>query len=489
VTICYATSECVPFVKTGGLADVLGSLPRFVSNEGHESHLFLPRYRQIDPVSFGFTRVEVTAANQLHIGDHSFPVDYWTGLLPESTVHVHLVECPYYFDRKQIYTADPDEGERFLFFQQAILSILRLSGSAPDILHCNDWQTALLPALLEQENRRDNFFTDTHTLLTIHNLAYQGCFDLSLVSKAGLDHCKTDPGQTFEYYGQFSFLKAGICLADRISTVSPSYAEEICWPEQGAGLDGVIRSRSDTVVGILNGIDVDSWNPTSDPHLSSTWNASDLRGKKACRDRLLKKSGLKVVSELSADERIPLAGIVSRFAWQKGFDLLLSALEPFLNQKRLQLVVLGSGESAIEDEFRRAEERYPDLVALETGYNEPLAHLIEGGSDLFLMPSRFEPCGLNQMYSLAYGTIPVVRHIGGLRDTITDADLDPKNGNGFAFVDFDTDSLSNALDRALAAYQAPLRWETIQRCGMRAEHSWSHSARKYLSLYRAMIAA
>jgi starch synthase len=483
MNICFVASECVPFVKTGGLADVLGSLPRHIQSANNTCRIVIPRYSSINVTDCGLRRVDSNTLENIRIGQHSFENIFWEGRLPDSEVLINLVECPHYFDRKQIYTNDPDEGERFLFLQKAALNVLRASGSSPDILHCNDWQAGLLPALIRHENRKDSFFETTRTVFTIHNLAYHGTFPLSIIDQAGLDPNETVPGGTYEYYGSVSMLKAGICVADAVTTVSPTYAREILTPEQGAGMDSVLRARPDNITGILNGIDLDTWNPVSDPLLPHNFSDTDLTGKDSCRTSLLNHVHLPVISE------VPVIGIVSRFADQKGFALLFPFLSDLLQERFFQLIVLGTGDAGTVRYFQKLEAEFPDMISLSSGYNEELAHLIEGGADIFLMPSRYEPCGLNQMYSMRYGTIPVVRRTGGLADTVFDVDENPERGNGFSFGPYSSDALERVILRAIRSFSDKTRWSAIQRRGMTTDYSWTPAALRYTSLYSSLLAS
>ena len=477
--VCFATTECVPFAKTGGLADVSGALPKALAARGAQVKVFLPLYQQIRVFDHGFVHCDDLGAMHVPLGPHTIPFHTWYGHLPGSGAEVYLIDCPAFFHRDRIYDgAFPDEDARFIFFQHAILRVLQRYGWAPDVIHCNDWATALLPALVRTAYGWDALFRHTATVCSIHNIAYQGRFSPEAVHLAGLSYDHFYPGGPLELDGTCCFLKAGIAFADLVSTVSPTYAREIQTPEHGADLDGILRARHADLYGILNGIDPDVWNPATDPHLARPYSADALGGKTANKQALLDEVGLPF------DERVPVFGLIARLTAQKGIDLLQPILQPILEQGPAQFVFLGSGEDRFEDFFRWAAATYPDRVAAYVGYNDRLAHRIEAGCDAFLMPSRYEPCGLNQMYSLAYGTVPVVRATGGLADTVRDADAHPHDGNGFAFHDYQGYALHDAIDRARRRFQDPAAWRALQRRGMAEDFSWSTSAGHYLHLYR-----
>ena len=480
MNICYATSECVPYVKTGGLGDVAGALPRFLSDLGCDVKVFLPLYASIHASGHDLTLSEELTGLSTRVGDRNEYFSVWTGRLPDSDVETYLIECPRYFNRSSVYTDDPDEFERFILFQRAILGVMRRIGWSPDILHANDWQTSLLPVYLKEDYSRDVLFRNTLSLLSIHNIGYQGAFDRDTVRTAGLSERYTGPGEPFEYHGRFSFLKAGLCFADAVSTVSPTYAEEILTPAFGEGLDGVLGARDERIVGILNGIDTGTWNPATDSLIAALYDANSLDKKLENKIALQNRFGL------SSEPELPLLGVVSRFAHQKGFELLFPILGGLLESGRLRLAVLGSGDSRTELFFSQEASRFPDRLGAHIGYDEGLAHQIEAGADLFLMPSLYEPCGLNQMYSLRYGTLPIVRNTGGLADTVTDVDADPKKGNGFIFDDPSSDALLATIQRAVDAFGDRTTWHACQVRAMALDFSWDAAARAYLELYESL---
>lgn len=472
--IVFAASEAVPFAKTGGLADVIGALPRALAAAGHDVTVYLPHYRE--------TRL-TTAATALRSLTIPFDDEYRFCSVVDGGKHrgvqFYFIDYPPFFDRDSLYgppSGDyPDNAERFALFGRAVLEaskVLRL----PDVLHCHDWQTALIPVLLRSNYVMDPSFQHVPVVFTIHNVGYQGLFEPDVLPLLGL------PWELFtinrmEFYGKVNFLKGGIVFADLVSTVSRRYSQEIQTMEYGFGLEGVLRQRASTVTGILNGVDYSEWDPATDPHLAAHYTPSDLAGKRACKADLLEAFGLP-----ATDLDRPLVGIVSRFAAQKGFDLISHAADR-LAREPLALVVLGSGDKQYEELFRRLMQQFPQKVSLRTGYDNPLAHKIEAGADMFLMPSRYEPCGLNQIYSLKYGTVPIVRATGGLDDTIEPWVGATARGTGFKFSDYSGDALLAAVQQALTAFADQPAWTRLMRNGMAKDFSWDHAAREYVKLY------
>jgi len=472
--ILMVASEVWPFAKTGGLADVLGALPRALAQRGHTVDVVLPRYRSVDtgepmgavPVFMGGTRRDAPLfSTQMDPG-----------------VRVITVAQDDYYAREHLYGSPagdyPDNAERFGFLAHATLAMAARQTAPYDVIHAHDWQCGLVPALLETTYAALNGVGRTPTVFTIHNLAYQGLFDVACLRRLGLgpDMARVE---AMEHWGQVSFLKAGIQFASILTTVSPRYAMEIQSPELGFGFDSLLRYRARDLVGILNGIDYDQWNPATDVHLPTPFDASNLAGKDAAKQRLLKDLGLPVTAQTRVR---PLVGLISRLVEQKGFDLLSSVAGQLLALEAT-FVLLGSGEAVYEESWRALSAEHPERVGVRIGFDEGLAHLIEAGADIFLMPSRFEPCGLNQMYSLRYGTVPVVRDVGGLHDTVRDYDEASGNGTGFTFTEYSGEALLDALNRALAAYQDRDVWSRIQQAGMREDHSWKASARAYEAVY------
>jgi starch synthase len=474
-------SEAHPFAKTGGLAEVSAALADALGRLGHSVTLVLPRYRVISVE--GDERLQT----RLRLGDRLQPVTFYERRLSERVTLV-LVDVPELFDREGLYgTADGDyldNAVRFAVFSRAALEYARLREQRPSIIHAHDWQTGLVPVYQKMHLSADPFVGGVPAVFTIHNLAFQGIFPASTLPAIGLGFDVLDV-QAIEFWGNISYLKGGINFSERITTVSPGYAKEIVQPELGFGFEGVLARRSTDLVGILNGIDTARWNASADPFVPASFSADDLRGKRDAKRALLSTIGLPVDDTALAR---PVIGLVSRLTDQKGFDLILNAPEELMALDAAW-IMLGNGERRYEDAWRTLEASRPDRVAVTVGFDERLAHLIEAGADMFLMPSRFEPCGLNQMYSLRYGTVPIVRATGGLNDTVEDADASPETGTGFKFVDYTPAALAQTVRRALGAYRDPARWTAIQQRGMRLDHSWDASAREYVKVYRAMLDA
>lgn len=460
-------SEVAPFAKTGGLADVLGSLPLALAQRGVSVAVLMPRY--------GFIPLD-----RLQRVYDQFPIVMGIDQIPAQVyafedrgVRYFFLDVPGLFGRQGLYTEKgqdyPDNFRRFGALSIAGCEAIRRLFRA-DILHCHDWQTGLAPLYLRERYRLDPNFMAVKSVFTIHNLAYQGIFGREVLPMLGLPEQVFESGVA-EFYGKVSYLKAGVATADAVTTVSPTYAKEIQTPQSGWGLDGLLRARKDTLYGILNGADYSLWDPAFDPYLVANYSADDLTGKAACKRDLLQTVGL------SADalEDKPVIGIVARLSEQKGFDLI-GAVADDLMREDLALVVLGSGEARYVDLFRSLANRYPDRVAFRVGYDEALAHKIEAGSDLFLMPSQYEPCGLNQIYSLRYGTVPIVRAVGGLEDTVTEE-------TGFKFAGYSGREMMEAIREALKAYGNKRAWKKRMLAGMSLDYSWAASAQQYLDLY------
>ena len=464
-------SEAAPFVKTGGLADVVGSLPAALKERGEDVAVALPLYR--DAKIEGARRV--AEGIPVWLGLRNYPVHIRS--VVERGVPFYFVECPPMFDRDGIYfdaAGDfPDNHLRFAVLSRAALGVARYL-FRPQILHCHDWQASLVPVYLRTVLSGDPVLLGARTLLTIHNLGYSGIFPMAALPEIGLDSSASTVAGV-ESHGNINLLKAGIISSDAINTVSRGYAREIQTAEYGFGLDGLLRARQNPLTGILNGVDYTQWNPETDPHIASHYSAGALSGKQACKLDLLRRFGLPSEAAIR-----PLIGIVSRFADQKGFDLI-AEVSGELAAERLSLVVLGSGDERYEKLFRGLAEAHPEKIAVHVAYDDALAHQIEAGADIFLMPSRYEPCGLNQIYSLRYGTVPVVRATGGLDDTIDEE-------TGFKFTEYSGEALLEAVRAALAAYRNRELWIALMRNGMRKDYSWSASAAEYSALYRRLLA-
>lgn len=475
--ILFASSEATPLIKTGGLADVSGSLPRALHGLGDDVRLVLPAY---PTVLQSVTRTVALAT--LQVPGHTGKVRVLSAETGSLDVPLYLVDAPGLFDRDGNPYVDAkgqdyaDNAERFAAFCRAIVALAlgRVDSWRPDLVHCNDWQTGLVAPLLADEADRPA------TLFTIHNLSYQGLFDQTAFDSLALPPALWSM-EGLEFHGQLSFIKGGIAFSDMVTTVSPNYAREICEPALGCGLDGLLRHRGKRLVGVLNGIDNEEWNPATDPHLPARYDQDDLSGKAVCKAALQKAFGLPVEPDAQ------LFGHIGRLVLQKGADLIVAILPSLMAVPQTQLVILGSGDPKLEEAMRRAAAPYPDRVSVHIGYDEPLSHLLEAGSDIFLMPSRFEPCGLNQMYSMRYGSVPVVHNTGGLGDTVVDASshaLFDDIATGFVFEHADADGLWWAIDRAIELYRRPsVWWEKLVRRGMSRNFDWQVSAERYRELY------
>jgi starch synthase len=481
LSVLMVTSEAHPFAKTGGLAEVSASLTDALGLLGHTVTLVLPRYRGI--AVEGAERLQT----RLRFGDRLQPVTFLVRPLSERVTLV-LVDVPELFDREGLYgTAAgdyPDNALRYAVFSRAALEYPRLSEQRPSIIHAHDWQTGLVPVYQKMHLSNDPFVGGVPAVFTLHNLAFQGIFPAATLPAIGLGYEVLDV-RGLEFWGNISYLKGGINFSEKITTVSPGYAREIVEPELGFGFEGILARRSDDLVGILNGIDTGRWTPAADAFVPASFHADDLAGKRDAKRALLTVAGLPADDAAMAR---PIVGLVSRLTDQKGFDLILAA-SGALMALDATWVMLGSGERRYEDAWRGFAAAYPGRVSTTIGFDERLAHHVEAGSDMFLMPSRFEPCGLNQMYSLRYGTVPIVRETGGLKDTVQDADLVPETGTGFTFREYTAGALLDAVSRAFAAYRDPGRWTAIAQRGMRQDHSWDASAREYVKVYRTMLKA
>ncbi len=474
--ICFITSECAPFVKTGGLADVSGSLPDALSDNGADVRVFLPLYDIIDVKKHDIIRSDFPLSS-VEIGGRVCEYGLFERKGSAGTRY-YFIDCPHYFGRGRVYTSDEDENERFIFFQHAVLKTLQRVKWSPDVFHCNDWQSSYIPAMLKLQYSWDSLFGSSKSLLSIHNIGYQGVFEPETVTKAGFGESCFVLGGPFEYNGNANMLKTGLFYADAISTVSPTYAREITTSEFGSGLEGVLKSREGAIIGILNGIDTEEWNPVKDKYLVKNYSAADPVGKAANRVDLLKTAGFDGTSD------VPLYGIVTRLAWQKGIELVLEFFEKNINEK-FRLVVLGSGEEKYETRLKELSSKNSYKIKVFLEYNNELAHKITAGSDFFLMPSRYEPCGLNQMYSLNYGTVPLVRKVGGLADTVTDIS-DELEGNGFVFTKFEQEDFTEAVFRSMNLFRNKDLMRKVMLHGMNMDFSWRKSSAEYIALYESM---
>lgn len=475
--ILFVASEGVPFSKTGGLADVVGALPKVLAEREHQVSVLLPRYRSTAPGEV------VHAGLSIPLGSDVHTVDIQEGPAIGKVRHF-FVDYPPFFDRESLYMDGgkdyPDNAERYALFSKAALEFAHRDG-LPDVLHCHDWQSALVPVYLKTEHADDLDWRSVAVVLTVHNMGYQGLYPAETLPRIGLpDTLFTMEG--LEFWGKVNFLKGGLVFADHVTTVSKGYAREIQSEEYGHGLDGVMRSRAEHLTGILNGVDYSEWNPETDKFLAAHYSLDQMEGKQICKKDLLQQF------KLPADRlKKPLIGIVSRFATQKGFDLLAEAADQLMRQN-LQIVALGTGEPEFEQLFRELAAKFPRKLAVRIAYDNALAHKIEGGSDMLLMPSRYEPCGLNQIYSLRYGTVPVVRATGGLDDTIEAFDRATGTGTGFKFQEYSPGVLLDCLSQALTLFsKAPPAWKQLMHNGMLQDFSWNVSAGEYEALYQQVV--
>ena len=472
------TPEAHPFAKTGGLAEVAAALPDALARLGHSVTVVIPRYRGISVD--GSNALELT----IELGPRRQAVTVHEHTVRDNIV-VALIDVPELFDREGLYgTAAGDYLDnpwRFAVFSRAALEYIRVRGRRPSVIHAHDWQAGLVPVYQKMHLSNDPVVGGVPVVFTIHNLAFQGMFPSDTLPQIGLGWEVLNM-QAMEHWGQISYLKGGINFSEKITTVSPTYAKEILRPELGFGFDGVLARRGTDLVGILNGIDTGRWNPEHDQFVPVEFDAESLDAKRDAKRALLEAVGLPRDDDTT---RRPLVGLVSRLTDQKGFDLFAAAAEPLMNLDATW-VMLGSGERAYEALLQALASRFPARVSATVGFDERLAHLIEAGADIFLMPSRFEPCGLNQLYSLRYGTVPVVRATGGLEDTVLDVDEAPGRGTGFKFLEYAPWALQQALERALATFEHPAAWREIQQAGMRRDSSWDASAREYVKVYRAI---
>ncbi|MGQ9801605.1 MAG: glycogen synthase GlgA [Candidatus Saccharicenans sp.] len=480
IKVVFLTPEMAPLAKTGGLADVTGALPKYLSrNPRLEVAVVMPLHREVRKKSLALKPKLEALKIDWPGPEKTFSVFDYQG----DGFSVYLIDNPAFYDRDFLYSTPegdyPDNGERFAFFSLAALETLRALSFKPDLIHAHDWQSALAFAYLRHGQQVDGFYARTRLLFTIHNLAYQGLFPPQLLEKVGLSAALFNP-ENLEFYGRVNFLKAGLLYSDAISTVSPTYSQEIQTPEFGFGLDGVLRFRSDRLFGILNGIDYQDWNPATDPALPAHYSRDNPAGKTVCRLELLRAFNFPL------DSPRPMIGMVSRLAGQKGFDLLVRSLDELL-QEEVYLVILGTGEKEIQNLLVEAQRKYPDRLGLRIAFDDRLARMIYAGSDFFLIPSRYEPCGLTQMYSLRYGTIPIVRSTGGLKDSVREFNPGTLQGNGFLFEDYETGAMLQAINRALTYYRQEPFWSKLIDNALASNFSWEKSAEDYFQLYNRIL--
>ena len=489
MNIAIVASECAPFAKTGGLADVVGALPKSLEHLGADVKVFLPKYNTIDESKYTLHYQYNIGEMPIRVAGVVWPVHVLRSTIPGSSVSMYFIDCPHFFHRGKIYTNDFDEDSRFILFTKAVIEAIQRLQWIPDVIHCNDWQTGLLPLLLKDNYGWDRMFDGTATLYSIHNIGYQGLFGRSAMDAAEI---RPDRFGALAIHVGISFMKGGILFSDLLSTVSETYASEILTPQFGSGMEEFLSLRRDDLHGIINGIDTDVWNPETDPHLPHHYTMKSLDGKYLNKKFLLEKIGM----PFNPDR--PLIGIVSRLVAQKGFDLVADAIDGLMGLDA-QWVILGSGEDPYENLFSSIHYSLPHKVWTYIGFNNELAHLIEAASDMFLMPSHYEPCGLNQMYSLRYGSVPIVRKTGGLADTVHDwheyqalgslsAGQAGAEGNGFSFNDATAYALQTTVERAVSVfYNDKETWHRLMMNGMSADLSWDSSARKYMALYEVAV--
>ncbi|WP_046213992.1 glycogen synthase GlgA [Paenibacillus wulumuqiensis] len=472
MNILFAAAEANPFIKTGGLADVIGALPAALKKEKCDVRVVMPNYKSIsESIRNQATLVTVI---QVQIGWRS----QYCGIkqFKQDGITFYLLDNEYYFGRDGVYGYG-DDAERFAFFNRAVLDMLPAVDFQPDIIHAHDWHTGMIPLLLKAQYQSVPFYSNIRTVYTIHNLLYQGVFPYSVLwSLFGLDD-RYFHAEGVEYYGNVSYMKAGIVFADRVTTVSPTYAEEIKMPYYGYGLDGLLRSLGGRLRGIVNGIDTKSYNPATDPYLASHYRSGTSK-------RLENKKALQEELGLPVDPKIPVISMVTRLVESKGLDLVSRVLDELLYYDDVQFVLLGTGEAAYEDWFREAVYRHPGKLAAEIRFSEGVARRMYAGTDMFLMPSKFEPCGISQLLALRYGSIPIVRETGGLNDTVHSYNEMTGEGTGFTFHSYNAHDMLYTIRRALSFYHQPKHWKQVMKNAMGGDYSWQTSAREYLEVYR-----
>ncbi len=483
-SVILVTTEIVPFSKVGGLADVMGALPGELEKSGCSVSIMTPLYSSIDRTRFGIKGQHVEGGLEVPIAGEKEPFTIHRAKMPGTGIDVFFIGSERFYKRPGVYTvpetgeAFPDEAERTVFFNRAVIEAIKTLELYPDVVHCNDFHSGLIPAYISIEEEGDPHFAGTGTVFSVHNLAYQGIFDKDFFGIAGLDEELFAPMGPFEYWGRVNVMKAGLLFSGLISTVSKTYATEITTTEEyGYGLEGVLRSRKKDLIGILNGIDMDAWNPALDKLIPAKFTHDDLNGKKKCSMELHKAFGLKPSS------KAPVVGMVSRLVDQKGFDILAEAIEGVMKLD-VKFAILGTGQQKYHELYSELSKKYKGRFGVRLEFNNELAHLIEAGSDFFLMPSRYEPCGLNQMYSLRYGTIPIVRATGGLKDTILNIDTKGSRGNGFTFKDYTAKALTGAIRKAVKFFQDPKVTASVRSRIMQEDYSWKRSAEEYVKLYK-----
>ena len=490
--ILFVTSEVVPFVKTGGLADVSSALPQMLSELGHEVRIVIPKYGAVDDRKFKIHEIVRLKDIVIKIGEKEVTFSLKSCFLPgpRIRVQIYFLDNQEYFGSRNSLYVDlktgkdfPDNDERFILLSRSVMELIIKLGWIPDIIHLNDWQCGLIPAYLKTVYKDEVSFNQFKTLFTIHNLAYQGEFPISTFQKTGLPKELESNSKGILHDGKVNFMKSGLMFADVINTVSQTYANEIRTKEEyGERLKDVLAKRKDSLYGISNGIDKNVWSPDKDKQIPAQYSAKNLEEKLVNKKELAERFGL------TYDEKIPIIGLISRLYDSKGLDLVQQAFIDLMKMD-IQVILLGTGDHKYHSFFEKMSSKYPKKFASYLGFNDELAHLIEAGSDLFLMPSKYEPCGLNQMYSLTYGTVPVVRETGGLADTVIKFNEKTEEGNGFVFKKYDSDEMIKELKRALKLFEDKKTWQKIMRAGMKVDFSWDVSARRYIELYKTILAS
>ncbi len=478
--ILLASSEVYPYAKTGGLADIAGSLPKALKQLGHDVRVIMPKHKCVAQCPLGIRPMGLDV--DIPIGGTRKKGFLYSSHL-NGGIPIYFVGNETYYSRDPIYGTRhgdyPDNAERFIFFCRSVLEVCKSVGFHPDIIHCNDWQTGLVPVYLKTVYADDKWFQNTRTIFSVHNLGYQGNFPSSELKTAGLPFSIFTP-KGVEFYNHFSFLKSGLVFADLLTTVSPTYAKEIQTKAFGFKMDGILRQRSQELFGILNGVDYQEWDPAFDPCIEKNYTPESISGKFACKRKLADLFSLKV------DDAMPIFSMVTRLSSQKGIDLVIDILGDILGEGTA-FVLLGSGDSIYEDYFLKLSKKFPDRIGVHIGFDEKLAHQILAGTDFLLMPSQYEPCGLTQMYSLKYGAIPIVRSVGGLADSIKEFNLKTLRGTGFKFKKFAPDNLHRTVQKAVSVYRKKNQWQRLTLNNMNANFGWDRAAKKYCQLYRRVL--
>lgn len=490
--ILFVTSEVFPFVKTGGLADVSSALPQMLSELGHEVRIVIPKYGAVDDRKFKIHEIVRLKDLQVKIGEKDVTFSLKSCFLPGPRVRVQIYfldNQEYFGSRNGLYSDPltgkdyPDNDERFILLNRSVMELIIKLGWIPDVIHCNDWQTGLIPAYIKTIYKDQEGFDKFKTLFTIHNISYQGQFDKDTFTKTGLPKELDSASKGILLNGKVNFLKSGLMFADVINTVSETYAEEIInKAEFSSGLKDTLSKRKDSVFGIVNGIDTKLWNPEKDKHITKNYSIKNIDNKIENKKELADRFGF------SFDENVPIIGMISRLYDSKGFDIVQEGFNDLM-KLNCQVILLGTGDKKFHSFFEKMASKYPQKFACYLGFNDELAHLIEAGADMFLMPSKFEPCGLNQMYSLVYGTVPIVKETGGLADTVIKYDEKTEEGNGFTFKKHDANEMIKEIKRALKIYEDKKTWLKIMKAGMKSDFSWEASAKKYIDLYKTILSS